>query len=111
MIPVVDVMILICIHFVADFILQPDEMAKKKSSSNKWLFFHVITYMIPFLLWFGPLYALVNGIAHYITDYITSRISSEFWRDGKVHQFFVTIGADQAIHMVTLVLTYVWLIK
>ena len=102
------VLLLVWMHFIADFILQSDNMAKNKSKSNKWLGFHVMVYGIPFLL-FGPLYYLVNTAAHFITDFLTSRVSSKLYKENKIHWFFVVIGFDQAMHITTLLLTYIWL--
>jgi len=98
--------ILVWMHFFADFILQSDSMATKKSSSNKWLGLHIAAYSLPFFLWLGWYFALINGIAHFITDWCTSRITSKLWAEKKVHWFFVTIGFDQAIHITTLLISY-----
>jgi len=106
---IIDLLIIIWLHFVVDFVLQTDTMAKNKSSSNKWLGLHIMVYTIPFAIVFGPVYGLVNGIAHFITDYFTSRWSSKLWKDNQVHNFFVVVGFDQAIHLTTLILTFIWL--
>ena len=58
-------------------------MATKKSSSNKWLLLHVAVYTIPFLM-FGWLFALVNGIAHLIVDYFTSRITTKLHKKARL---------------------------
>ncbi|MCK5021050.1 MAG: DUF3307 domain-containing protein [Candidatus Peribacteraceae bacterium] len=100
---------LIWMHWFADFFCQTDKMAVNKSSSNKWLGIHVAVYSIPFL-YFGIAYAIINGIAHFCTDYVTSRMSKKRWEAGKVHNFFVVVGFDQAIHLTTLFLTYIWLV-
>jgi len=95
------------IHWVADFIMQTDDMAKGKSSSNKWLLAHTGTYTLVMLAaTLSPMYAVVNGIVHTIVDYITSRISSKLWAKGETHWFFVVIGFDQLVHVVTLIATY-----
>lgn len=100
-------------HFVADFITQTDEMAKNKSTSWKWLFYHIASYSVCFILPSimlvgikpGFLYVAINGTAHFVVDAVTSRINSKLWKQGKVHWFFVGIGADQFIHAAILILT------
>lgn len=102
--------ILIWFHFICDFLLQSDKMATNKSSSNRWLGLHVAAYSVPFL-WFGWRFALVNGVAHFLIDWLTSRGTSWLWKQEERHWFFTMIGFDQAIHMTTLALTYQWLCR
>ena len=102
------VLMLIWMHFVADFILQSDEMAMNKSKDNGWLGLHVFIYSLPFAL-ISPLYALINGVLHFMTDYVSSREASKLRKEEKYHWFFVVIGLDQAIHISTLLLTYKYL--
>lgn len=101
-------------HFLCDFVFQTDSMAKNKSSSNIWLSKHIVTYtclLFGFMLPLGYtlksvlIYSSLNGVAHFVTDYISSRMTKKLWAQQRVHDFFVVIGADQAIHMSTLFAT------
>lgn len=114
-------------HWVADFVAQTDEMAKNKSSSNKWLGKHIISYgnhllygSLPLLVagivmgknlaFVIVLYVVINMALHFITDYFTSRWTKKLWYEKNVHKFFIVIGLDQYIHTACLILTYVWII-
>ena len=99
------VFVIIWLHFIADFILQSDNIAKNKSKSNVALSIHMIIYGLPLFL-IGPLYASINAILHGITDYVTSRVTSYYWSKGETHNFFVVIGLDQANHLTCLIGTY-----
>lgn len=107
---------LLITHFLGDFVLQTDEMAKGKSSSMKWLALHIGTYSAVILItavfflpwWQAVAFAAFNGGLHMLTDYFTSRMSSKLWAQGRVHDFFVVIGADQLIHVLTLYWSYVY---
>ena len=109
--------LLIFTHWIADFVCQTDDMAKNKSSSNKWLGKHILAYMgvlsvfaiaagwtIPGKYWMT--FVIVNGAAHFAIDFVTSRITSSLWKQQRVHDFFVVVGLDQALHMATLYYTY-----
>lgn len=96
---------LLNIHWISDFALQTDKMATQKSKSFKYLSFHALVYTIPFLF-IGFQFAIINGILHWIVDAITSRITSYLWKENDRHNFFLTIGLDQLIHTVTLIITY-----
>ena len=114
-IAITDLFGLLIAHLIGDFILQSDEMAKNKSSDYVVLTNHVTIYMIPFipiLLYSLPLFAsflflMINWSLHFVTDAISSRIAKRFWMHEQRHNFFVTIGVDQFVHMVTLVGTFV----
>ena len=111
-------------HWFADFVLQTDAMAKGKSSSNAWLLRHIGVYTSGlYICLFGgclariamglsipsartlAVYCLINGLAHLSIDYVTSRITKRLWAEKRVHDFFVVIGFDQALHMTTLMVT------
>jgi Protein of unknown function (DUF3307). len=109
-------------HYVSDFVLQTRWQAENKSKSLEALFMHVITYSfslfcwlaLPVLLWahdpqmltFVYVYVGINAVAHFITDFATSRISSYFHRKGKIHAFWGVIGFDQFLHQAVLLLTF-----
>jgi len=101
------ILLIIWIHFIADFILQNDKMAINKSSNNKWLFIHSFVYSIPFLIvGFSLNYVLFNGIFHFIVDWFTSRGTTKLWKENKRHWFFVLIGFDQMLHLTILIVSY-----
>lgn len=110
MISIEIILTIVFLHWFADFILQSDWMAQNKSSSNKALGLHIIVYTIP-LMYIGFLWAIVNGILHFITDYVTSRITKKLWSNQQVHWFFVVIGLDQMIHYFCLFGTYYIMFK
>ncbi len=99
------IFLLIWAHWIGDFILQTDEMAMNKSTSNVWLAHHISMYMLV-LFPFGFFFAIANAAAHFATDWITSRITSYLWKKNDRHNFFVVIGLDQALHMSMFILTW-----
>lgn len=122
-----EIFAILIIHWIADFVLQTDKQAKGKSKNWIDLLSHTFNYSlvwcIPFvilgligykhydfgfeqeLVWFP----LITFIFHTITDYYTSRLNSKLWSEGKVHNFFISVGFDQVLHYVQLFTTY-WLL-
>ena len=124
-------------HYIGDFLLQTDKMAINKSSSNKWLTKHVLTYMLPFILLYGvyTMYLIVTSGAqydkglglliivkflltlainfglHWVTDYLTSRVAASYHAEGNRSAFFKTIGFDQMVHALSLITVHylIWL--
>ena len=97
-------LMLVWLHFIADFLLQDDTMARNKSKSILWLGGHALIYMTPFL-YLGWEFVVFTGATHFITDFFTSKGTTWLWLRGERRWFFVLIGFDQAIHISTLVLT------
>ena len=122
-------------HWVSDFVLQSGWMATNKSRNWLALTAHVGTYtasmgVIMLLLsivmatvavdydMFGAvllaitptafaIWILINGALHFITDAVTSRITTKLWLKGDMHNFFVVVGFDQLVHYVCLFTTLI----
>jgi hypothetical protein len=100
-------------HWFFDFFLQTPEMANGKSKSNKNLMDHVVVYSIGLAV-MGVLnlhilngyqllaFAFVNSIAHFFTDFVTSRATSSLYKEERYSEFFSVIGLDQFCHYFTL---------
>ncbi len=119
-------LIVIFIHWIADFILQSDWQAKNKSTNNMALTSHVLNYtlvwvfaLILYIIYYGfeiqfsywlLLFPVITFVCHWIQDYITSRINTRLYKANKIHEFFVCIGFDQFLHYIQLFLTLYFLL-
>lgn len=106
---------ILLIHYLADFGLQTHEQAIKKSTSNFFLFLHVIVYSLIWFIaifalkqdvWTALRFALITFYSHFVTDYITSRIVKSFWDKQDYHNGFAVIGFDQLLHFLQLWYTF-----
>jgi hypothetical protein len=95
------IIILLSAHFIFDFVLQSHKMSVNKSTSFKWLFYHVAVYSLWGLL-VNPIFYAWLFITHACIDTITSRITKILWSKQNYHYFFVVIGLDQLIHYLTI---------
>lgn len=107
-------------HWIADFVFQTHTMATRKSSSVYWLTMHVATYTAVMAIgasslevlavdpdWIGvALFVAVTMVLHWMVDYVTSKMTSRLWAEQRVHDFFVVVGFDQLLHLVSLVGAY-----
>lgn len=114
-------------HWVSDFVLQSDRMARDKSKDMDALLSHVAVYYISMSVLTGSmfwylygaddslwgyiaLWWMVNGALHIGVDFLTSRINSKLWAKGNMHNFFVSIGFDQFVHYACLFGTASWML-
>lgn len=121
------VIIVLLIHWVADFVMQSHWQSVNKSKSNKALLSHTVTYSG---IWFAALVFLLSPfvddlysvwilisrviapfvaitlVTHTITDYITSRIVRKYFDAGNFHNGFVVIGIDQILHYLQIYYTF-----
>lgn len=119
-ISIIAVIFLCFVHWVGDFVMQNDWMASNKSKNNYALSAHVFTYCAVFLFVLMANgnngltiieFVGINGIIHWAVDYVTSRINAKLWANNQIHNFFVSVGFDQFIHLTTLFITYNILFK
>lgn len=114
------IILILIIHFLADFGLQTHEQATKKGESNKFLFYHVAVYTLVWAVayWILPVkhnisewvgFSMYIGMSHYFTDYITARIGKPFWKKGDYHNGFVVVGFDQLVHYLFLIHAFILL--
>lgn len=112
---------LICLHFIADFILQSREMGKKKSQKFNWLVKHLCIQFLIFYPFTSLQFSFVNALIHGIIDWYiwkaykysvvkrfplekyTFYVDFKYWED---HLFYTTIGFDQMLHTATLISLY-----
>ncbi len=95
-------------HWVGDYVLQTNAIAKEKSASFKWLLIHVAMYtaiisicamiVLPREIWAG--FIALNGLLHLLTDFVTGKLRAIF--SGSQRLYFIIIGLDQMIHSITL---------
>ncbi len=126
-----DILIILFLHFVSDFVLQTRRMAQKKSKSLFWLSWHVLVYTT-FLFWgwvcfvgfndyssytvFGVFYMVF--ISHFLTDFTTSKFTTYSYvrsiernisikkRNRWQYIFWLVLGLDQFVHFLSLILIY-----
>lgn len=110
---------LLIVHFIADFLLQPREMAVGKSSDRSWLILHavIIYWAFFFGTGFNLNFALMNACVHAFIDMFIwkgykwkRRFKTpdfKYWQD---HLFYTFIGFDQLLHGLTIVWLWKWLI-
>jgi len=106
--------LLLFFHWIGDFVLQNRWLAENKSKNIYILTLHVLVYTIviscgAYLLkgWDISVvdFAVLNFGLHWITDYVTSRMNKLFWSNGQIGKFFISIGFDQFIHQVCIILS------
>lgn len=119
-----EILIILLVHWLADFILQTHDQAINKSSSNKALLGHTITYSLVWWLvgalyvlqhqdtyqnWHLSLFVMITFVAHTVTDWFTSRLCKKFFSKQDYHNGFVVVGFDQILHYTQLFICYIWL--
>jgi len=115
----------IFLHFLSDWILQPRKVAKRKSSSIKWMLKHIVVIHVTFaiLAYFAhvPQYlVLLNSVLHFGIDriiwnaYKKIRVGDDYPQEyldknkwAEDYWYFFTIAVDQMLHLC--ILAYIFL--
>ena len=114
-------------HFFADFPLQAFEpyhsKMEKKYEKLSHLGWHVLVYGLCITAFgmvisslthgspaLGVIFGLFNALSHGVVDFFTSRITKPQWDQKDVPSFFTTIGFDQMVHGIVLILTAGWML-
>lgn len=128
---IIEILGLLFCHWIGDFVLQSDRVAKGKSKNNMFLLTHATYYVLPFVIflllyqvlpyleynenyirWSLTKFIMITVVLHFIQDYVTSRINSYLlYSKGQIHNFYVSLGFDQFLHFCQLILTYYFIFK
>lgn len=123
------IIMILLVHWIADFVAQTDKEATNKSSDFAALLSHTATYSV---IWFAALliigviamggdaiseyyaafvmkFTFITFITHTVIDYYTSKANAILWKKDKRHEFFVSIGFDQLLHYIQLFATFMLL--
>lgn len=129
---------IIMVHYVADFVLQNEEMATRKSKDFGMLIMHTMVYSFSWILGAAFLFSVdcdysifgkcvdtvkafkfvgITFVMHTLTDYLTSRWTSKLFANKTYYTgipnfgAFSAIGLDQVLHYAQLFLTFYYLSK
>ena len=106
----INIIILMFGHWIADFVTQSDYVAKNKSKDSLVCCLHAMLYsicMMPFVIFAKSgldwglylLTGLMLYLSHLCIDYVTSKINAWLWSKEEMHWFFVSVGFDQLLHL------------
>ncbi|MDD3320888.1 MAG: DUF3307 domain-containing protein [Paludibacter sp.] len=112
------IIILILLHVIADYFLQGSKLSKLKALKLSYLFEHVAIYTGIFIV-FSPLllgltivegviFSLINGAAHFVVDFIIGKLKLKY-HDTNESAYLSVVGADHTIHIIILILTYIYM--
>ena len=108
------IILILIAHYIGDFIFQTSWMAENKSDDARALIAHVGVYSVTLLVFICLIlnttepskvlpYVVLNGSFHCLVDVITSQFTKKLWNKKDYHNFFVVVGLDQLIHLITLI--------
>jgi len=112
------ILLLILIHTLADYFLQGKKLSRMKAFKPPYLFAHVGTYTLLFIILSpillgltftqGLIFSLINGSFHLVIDYITGKYKLKFFNTDDT-KYYITSGLDHVLHLIILIASYVLL--
>jgi len=115
------IVFLLTTHYIGDYLLQTRKQANNKHNNLMYLGQHAGTYTLVLFIMlllgnyfnfasqleFGNIliYAGMNGLLHFTTDYYTSSAVKKAWEAGREYKTFAIMGLDQLLHIVGLIAT------
>jgi len=108
--PYLDLAAIQIAHYVSDFWLQPRSWAENKHKSLNCLTLHSLTYAVPFVC-YGYGYYIYNVLAHWVVDFITSRLIHKYMRQNNRLGVIRVFGLDQTLHFINLTVSYFLIYK
>ena len=114
----VRILILVLMHIIGDFFLQGTKLSKRKIAKLPALLEHTGIYTATFIILSplllsltfvqGLLFSLLNGVIHFVVDFVTGKVKKKYWQVDE-EMYFKTIGIDQTLHIIILIVTYLTL--
>jgi hypothetical protein len=118
MLLITTLIVVLWLNYLTDYMLQTKKMSENKHNSVLWLLAHVSSFTLALgilvsvynifanaFTWGNlVLLILLNGLTHFIIDYISSKITAYYYKNNKLKQFIRVIGGDQTLHVTIIVL-------
>ena len=100
--------LLMLVHFIGDFLLQPRKIADIKYKNIYALLLHCFLYTLPFFVfyYFNLCFVIATFCLHFLVDFQSSKLTHKFANEEQWYSFFVTIGFDQLLHILLLLATF-----
>ncbi len=105
-------------HAAGDFLLQGTRLSRHKAVKASWLLFHVGIYTVFFIalspvllgLTFmqGLVFSLINGAAHFVIDFFTSKLKKIYWHEHE-GKYIAVVSFDHILHLLILIFTFIYL--
>jgi len=112
------IFVIFILHVFAGFFLQSNRISKLKREKIRYLLEHVGLYTLVFILLSpvllgltivqGLIYSLINGVLHFVVDYITGRLKVKLINKNEV-KYNLIVVMDYTLHLVILLSTYFYL--